>query len=985
MQGLTQGSPLTVDRLLRHAAGANGQAEVVTAAPEGAPRRLSYIQLDARVRRLAGALVESGVRSGDVVAAIGCGTARQLEAWFAVMMTGAACHPINPSLPSEQTAALLRAHGDKVVLVDPDLLAALEPSLLKLPQLERVIAMGEAAQDFDTRMHAVVSQDALLETAGAPLWGATAGESQAALLVHSALSATATPWSHRHCVLQALAARGADGLRLTADDTLLVLVPVWRAAAAAALFAAPAAGCKLVLPGPRTDVQQTRILADRETATVVLASPAQLQALHDQFRAEGRKPIAVKRVIATGAPCPQALVRAWRDSFGIELSCAWGSAEVAGLAALGQPPSGLLPLFGIELELLDADGRPRPHDGVAIGRLSARGPLVAGASGAAHLDTGDLATIDSHGRVGLLGRADEQIIASGAQIPAWPVEAAALEHPATAQAAAIDSPRGLDADGPVLVVERKPGALAGKPEYLRFLGERLGGLKLGELLFVNGFPMDAAGRIDKPLLRKRLEQLISPPPPVETAPSDIWHEPARTPPPEPVAVPAPEPELEPVSAPDAAPEAVAVEPEPLVAGPEPALSSPEPEVLVPAFALAAAAAPVLFKDEPAGPEGEAPSTGQPQESGEPDAPVEPEAPPELDEPAEPHAHAEPPEPADLLAETAEAAPEPVDETLPALEPAETSIPESTESDLLTLGPLSARPPIQSADTAAEAEPSMFLRLDAHPHQDRRKSLQRVGRTELFLNLAGLLALAPVVMILVGALGVRFDLIDWRVGVGQLILDWPSKLALIAVLGGIFAIFAAVPAGFAKYGLRAAFSLALPLATLAALAWLKSLGDGYPPIHDVATDWTQPIVFSPALLRERGPDAYPVENDSYVPAASGAYMNRRVAEVNSETCPAAKPAIVPAPPVEAYARAKAALVGQGLALFREAPAEGRLEATATGQWLGMKDDVAVRITPSGTGSRVDVRSVSRGGVADYGANCRRVTNLVRQVAGQPPSA
>ena len=90
MQGLTQGSPLTVDRLLRHAAGAYGQAEVVTAAPEGAPRRLSYIQFDARVRRLAGALVESGVGSGDVVAAIGCGTARQLEAWFAVMMTGAA-------------------------------------------------------------------------------------------------------------------------------------------------------------------------------------------------------------------------------------------------------------------------------------------------------------------------------------------------------------------------------------------------------------------------------------------------------------------------------------------------------------------------------------------------------------------------------------------------------------------------------------------------------------------------------------------------------------------------------------------------------------------------------------------------------------------------------------------------------------------------------------------------------------------------------
>ena len=302
-----------------------------------------------------------------------------------------------------------------------------------------------------------------------------------------------------------------------------------------------------------------------------------------------------------------------------------------------------------------------------------------------------------------------------------------------------------------------------------------------------------------------------------------------------------------------------------------------------------------------------------------------------------------------------------------------------------MSPLSAPAAAPSSESAAEGEPSMFLRLDARPHQERRKSRQRLGRTELFLNLAGLLALAPVVMILVGALGVRFDLIDWRVGVGEMILDWPSKLALIAVLGGIFAIFAAVPAGFARYGLRAAFSLVLPLTTLAALLWLKSLGEGYPPVHDVATDWTHPIAFSPALLHERGADAYPVENDSYVPAASGAYMNRRVAEVNGETCPGAKPAILAAPPAEAYARAKAALQSQGLALFKDSPTEGRLEATATGLWLGMKDDVAVRVAPAGTGSRVDVRSVSRGGVADYGANCRRVTGLVRQVGAQPASS
>ncbi len=229
---------------------------------------------------------------------------------------------------------------------------------------------------------------------------------------------------------------------------------------------------------------------------------------------------------------------------------------------------------------------------------------------------------------------------------------------------------------------------------------------------------------------------------------------------------------------------------------------------------------------------------------------------------------------------------------------------------------------------------------------------------------------------------RFDLIDWRVGVGELILDWPSKVGLIAVLTGIFAVFAAVTAGFRKYGLRAAFSLVLPLVTLISIAWLKSVGEGYPPVHDVATDWTQPLQLSPALLRERGPDAYPVEDDPIVPASSGSYMNRRVAEVNGETCAAAKPVHLASPPAEAYTRAKAAALSSGLGLFSDNPGAGRLEAVATNFWLGLKDDVAIRVTPEGSGSRIDLRSVSRGGLSDFGGNCRRVGDLVQAIGGQP---
>ncbi len=62
---------------------------------------------------------------------------------------------------------------------------------------------------------------------------------------------------------------------------------------------------------------------------------------------------------------------------------------------------------------------------------------------------------------------------------------------------------------------------------------------------------------------------------------------------------------------------------------------------------------------------------------------------------------------------------------------------------------------------------------------------------------------------------------------------------------------------------------------------------------------------------------------------------------------------------------------GLELVNEAPQSGMIEATATTFWFGFKDDLVVRIRPSGTGSVVDVRSVSRVGVSDLGANARRI--------------
>ncbi|MFB3106560.1 MAG: DUF1499 domain-containing protein [Pseudomonadales bacterium] len=70
---------------------------------------------------------------------------------------------------------------------------------------------------------------------------------------------------------------------------------------------------------------------------------------------------------------------------------------------------------------------------------------------------------------------------------------------------------------------------------------------------------------------------------------------------------------------------------------------------------------------------------------------------------------------------------------------------------------------------------------------------------------------------------------------------------------------------------------------------------------------------------------------------------------------------------------------GLELVNEARLQGMIEATATTFWFGFKDDMVVRIRPSGAGSVIDVRSVSRVGMSDLGANARRIGEFLEGFA------
>lgn len=225
------------------------------------------------------------------------------------------------------------------------------------------------------------------------------------------------------------------------------------------------------------------------------------------------------------------------------------------------------------------------------------------------------------------------------------------------------------------------------------------------------------------------------------------------------------------------------------------------------------------------------------------------------------------------------------------------------------------------------------------------------------------ALLAGLMMFVSGSGTRFGL--WAFPVGFQLLKWAAYLGLAAAAVG----FAGLLLPKLRAGQGGAFmvSLVLGLAVAAVPAYWLQQARTLPAIHDISTDAGDPPAFVAALAR-RGDTANPVDNRSM-----------EVVEAQRLAYPDIQPLLVPQAPPEAFARAVTAARGMGWELVAQDASAGRLEATATTVWFGFKDDVVVRITPSGSGSRIDVRSVSRVGVSDVGANAKRIRAFLAKLA------
>ncbi|HET6602856.1 MAG TPA: DUF1499 domain-containing protein [Xanthomonadaceae bacterium] len=219
----------------------------------------------------------------------------------------------------------------------------------------------------------------------------------------------------------------------------------------------------------------------------------------------------------------------------------------------------------------------------------------------------------------------------------------------------------------------------------------------------------------------------------------------------------------------------------------------------------------------------------------------------------------------------------------------------------------------------------------------------------------LVAAVAVLMLLAAGPGHRFGL--WEFATGFSLMRWAAWVGIAAAALALVALL--VPRLRRGHAVGLAIALLAGLAA-AALPWqMLRTARAVPPIHDISTDTVDPPAFE---------DVLPLRADAPNPAV---YEGEAIAQQQRAAYPEVQPLTLDDPPEAAFERALAAARDMGWEIVASDPERGRIEATATTFWFGFKDDVVVRVRPEGAGARVDVRSLSRVGRSDVGANAARI--------------
>ena len=538
MLGLMQNQPLLISSLLEFAARNHADAQIVSRWVEGDIHRYTYKDLAARACQLANTLDALGVPQGERVASLAWNGYRHMELYYGVSGSGRVLHTINPRLHPEQIAWLINHAEDQVLCFDMSFLPIIAAVHSKCPTVKQWVALCDADRlPADSGIPGLVSYESWIGAASSQYAWPQLDENTASGLCYTR-GTTGHPQgalsSHRSSVLHAYGSALPDGMGLSSRESVMPVVPMFHVNAWGLPYSAALTGCKVVFPGPGMDGKSVYELMESEGVTMAAGVPTIWQMLLTHVQGNGLKFSTLQRTVIGGSACPPAMIAAFKEHFGVEVVHAWGMTETSPLGSVCTLKSKHLALpeeqqmalrgkqgralFGVDMKIVDGQGKELPWDGKTYGDLMVRGPwilasyfkgenpLIKDEHGRGWFHTGDVATIDADGFMLITDRSKDVIKSGGEWVSSIDIENIAMGHPAVAMAACIGMPHPKWDERPIVAVVKKPGAEVTREQLLAFYEGKTAKWQIpDDVVFVDAIPLGGTGKMQKSKLRELLK------------------------------------------------------------------------------------------------------------------------------------------------------------------------------------------------------------------------------------------------------------------------------------------------------------------------------------------------------------------------------------------------------------------------------------------------------------------------------------------------
>lgn len=535
MDGLMMDQPLLLSSLLWRTERLFHDKTIVTRVGDGEYHEYTYADYAKRVRKLASALLDFGVRPGERVGTIAWNHYRHFETYFGVPGIGAVLHTINMRLFPEQQQFLINHAEDSVLIIDEDQIPLVEQlAAMGIPSVRAYIVMGDGPLPATT-LSPVHRYEDVIATGDENFELPEFDENTASAMCYTSAT-TGDPkgvvYSHRAMVLQSMCLAMHDKLNMSENQVWLEVAPMFHCNGWNIPHTALMQGATLVLPGAHpTDGDYVRIVRDRGVTGMNAAVTIGTMMRDFVESSDETWDLSSLDTMWLGGQAPsRAIMEWWEQRYGTRVVQGYGMTECtpqicfssikttladAGdeeIYALRQKQGQPIPLM--KIKVLDENGTELPWDGTSVGDFWVRSPFTASeyyhdertkdSMRDGWFRTGDVGCVDPDGYVILKDRSKDLIKSGGEWISSIDLENALMAHPKVREATVVSVPHDKWLERPLACVVPADDSLT-EDDLRAYLLEGFAKWWIPDrFLFVDQVPKTSVGKYNKKEIRARI-------------------------------------------------------------------------------------------------------------------------------------------------------------------------------------------------------------------------------------------------------------------------------------------------------------------------------------------------------------------------------------------------------------------------------------------------------------------------------------------------